>query len=164
MKTLFSFPDPVNEVSARLVATGVVLLTLTLLLTTTPWLLWPLTYGFVARALTGPTLSPLGQFITRVVTPAAPFAVKDVPGPPKRFAQAIGATLSVVALVAHTAFGATTLAYGLVAMITAAASLEAFAGYCLGCKVFGLLMRAGVIPEEICEACNDLSRSPTFAQ
>ncbi|MGZ0230138.1 MAG: DUF4395 family protein, partial [Acidimicrobiales bacterium] len=62
MKTLFSFPDPVNEVSARLVATGVVLLTLTLLLTTTPWLLWPLTYGFVARALPGPPLSPLGQF------------------------------------------------------------------------------------------------------
>lgn len=164
MKTLFSFPDPVNEVSARLVATGVVLLTLTLLLTTTPWLLWPLTYGFVARALTGPTLSPLGQFITRVVTPAAPFAVKDVPGPPKRFAQAIGATLSAAALVAHTVFGATTLAYVLVAMITAAASLEAFVGYCLGCKIFGLLMRAGVIPEEICEACNDLSRSPAFAQ
>ncbi len=145
-------------------ATGVVLLTLTLLLTTTPWLLWPLTYGFVARALTGPTLSPLGQFITRVVTPAAPFAVKDVPGPPKRFAQAIGATLSAAALVAHTVFGATTLAYVLVAMITAAASLEAFVGYCLGCKIFGLLMRAGVIPEEICEACNDLSRSPAFAQ
>ena len=164
MKTLFSFPDPVNEVSARLVATGVVLLTLILLLTTTPWLLWPLTYGFVARVLTGPPLSPLGQFITRVVTPAVPFAVRDVPGPPKRFAQAIGATLATIALISHTVFGATTLAYVLVAMITAAASLEAFVGYCLGCKIFGLLMRAGVIPEEICEACNDLSRSPAFAQ
>ncbi len=164
MKTLFSFPDPVNEVSARLVATGVVLLTLILLLTTTPWLLWPLTYGFVARVLTGPTLSPLGQFITRVVTPAVPFAVRDVPGPPKRFAQAIGATLATVALISHTVFGATTLAYVLVAMIAAAASLEAFVGYCLGCKIFGLLMSAGVIPEEICEACNDLSRSPAFAR
>ena len=53
-----------------------------------------LTYGFVARVLTGPTLSPLGQFVTRVLTPRLPFAPKLVPGPPKRFAQAIGAFLS----------------------------------------------------------------------
>ena len=38
-----------------------------------PVLLVLLTYGFVARVLTGPTLSPLGQFVTRVLTPRLPF-------------------------------------------------------------------------------------------
>ena len=33
------------------------------------WVLVPLVYGFLARVLTGPRLSPLGQFVTRVVTP-----------------------------------------------------------------------------------------------
>jgi hypothetical protein len=157
MRKVFSFPNPVNEVSARLVAGLVVLLTLVILIGRQPWLIGALAYGFVARALTGPTLSPLGQLVTRVLTPALPIEPRPVPGPPKRFAQAIGATLSLGAAVAHFAFGATTLAYVLVAMITVAASLESIAGYCLGCKAFALLMRVGVIPESVCEECNDLS-------
>lgn len=153
---MFDFPNPVNEVSARLVAGGVVLLTLVILLGRQPWLTAVLAYGFLARVLTGPTLSPLGQLATRVITPRLPVEPKLVPGPPKRFAQGIGATLSVAAAVAHFGFGATTLAYVLVGMITVAASLESLLGFCLGCKIFALLMRAGVIPEEVCEACNDI--------
>jgi hypothetical protein len=157
MRDLFTFPDPVNEVSARLVAAGVVSLGTLLIVTQTPWLIALLAYGFVARVATGPTLSPLGQLVTRVITPALGFEAKDVPGPPKRFAQGIGATLSVAAAVAHFGFGATTLAYVLVAAIVAAASLEAIFAYCLGCKIFAVLIRSGVIPEEICLDCNDIS-------
>ncbi len=40
------------------------------------WLIVVLAYGFVARVLTGPTLSPLGQLVTRVLTPALPFAAE----------------------------------------------------------------------------------------
>jgi hypothetical protein len=157
-KELFRFPDPVNEVSARLVAGGVVVLCATILITGWAWLLIPLGYGFVARVLTGPTLSPLGQLVTRVVTPALPIEPRPTPGPPKRFAQGIGATLSVAAIVAHFAFGATTVAVVLVALILVAATLESVFGYCLGCKIFALLMRTGIVPESVCEACNDLSR------
>ena len=157
MGKLFTFPNPVNEVSARLVAGGVVLVTLVILVFDQTWLIVPLAYGFVARALSGPTLSPLGQLITRVVTPALAVEPRMVPGPPKRFAQAIGATLSVSAAIAYFVFGATTLALVLVAFITVAASLESFVGYCLGCRIFALLMRVGIIPPEVCEACNDLS-------
>ena len=159
MKTLFRFPNPVNEVSARLVAGGVVLLTLVILVFHETWLIAPLAYGFVARVATGPTLSPLGQLSTRVLTPALPFEAKLVPGPPKRFAQGIGATLSVAAAISHFAFGGTgtTVALVLVAMITVAATLESVFAYCLGCKIFGLLMKAGVIPEEICAECADIS-------
>ncbi len=158
---LLAFPNPVNEVSARLVAAGVVLLGLATIgagvLADFPWLLLPLAYGFVARVLTGPTLSPLGQLVTRVVTPALGVEPKYVAGPPKRFAQGIGATLSVAALVAWAAFGATTVAYVLVAMIVVAATLESVFAFCLGCTIFAGLMRVGLIPDEVCERCNDLS-------
>jgi len=161
MQQLFSFPNPVNEVSARLVAGGVVILAVLTLALGQPWLLVPLAYGFVARVLTGPTLSPLGQLSTRVLTPNLPFARKYVAGPPKRFAQGIGATLTVAALVLHFAFGLTTAAYVLVGLVVVAAALESVFAYCIGCKVFGLLMRAGIVPEEVCERCNDLWSTST---
>ena len=79
-----------------------------------------------------------------------------MPGPPKRFAQGIGATLTIVALVAWVA-GAPTVADALVAMLIVAATLESVFGICLGCKAFALLMRAGVIPESVCPECADIS-------
>jgi hypothetical protein len=154
--TLFHFPDPVNEVSARLVAGGVVLLSLATIAFDQPWLLLVLAYGFIARVLTGPTLSPLGQLVTRVVTPALPFAPKPVPGPPKRFAQGIGAAFSITAAVLALGFGQRGAAYAVLGVLIVAASLESVAGFCLGCKVFALLMRAGVIPASVCERCDDL--------
>src|SRR5207248_6207776 len=87
------------------------------------WLLVPIAYGFVARVATGPTLSPLGQLVTRGITPRVG-ADNPVPGPPKRFAQGIGATLTVSALVLHFGFGLTTAADVLVAMVLVAATLE----------------------------------------
>lgn len=161
MRELFSFPNPVNEVAARVVAAGVVLLSVTLLTTGWTWLLVPLALGFLARVLTGPTLSPLGRLATQVVAPALPVPAKFVPGPPKRFAQGIGATLSTAAVVLHFGFGATTAASVLVAMIAGAAFLEAAFAFCLGCHAFALLMRMGVVPAEVCEECNDIwSRQP----
>ncbi len=162
---MFNFPNPVNEASARLVAGGVVLMCVALLALDQPWIVVPLAYGFVARVLTGPTLSPLGQIVTRLLTPALPFAAKNVPGPPKRFAQGIGATLSVAALIAWAGFGSATVASVLVAMILVAASLEALLGFCLGCKMFAVLMRVGVVPESACADCNDIwSRLPQPAE
>ena len=32
-------------------------------------------------------------------------------------------------------------------------TLESVFGFCIGCRVFALLMRIGVIPESTCEAC-----------
>lgn len=153
---LFSFPDPVNEVSARLVAAGVALISLSLLITGLHWLVLVLAYGFVARVLTGPTLSPLGQLVTRVITPALPVAPKYVAGPPKRFAQGIGATLTVSAAILTYAFDAFGVAEVLVAMVLVAATLESVFALCVGCTIFAVLMRLGVIPASICERCNDI--------
>lgn len=157
---LFSFPNPVNEVSARLVAAGVVAMAAATIAFDQPWLLVPIAYGFVARVLTGPSLSPLGQLVTRVVTPRLGLEARPVPGPPKRFAQGIGTFMSVTALVLQFAFSATTASYAVLGVLIAAASLEAFAGYCLGCRIFALLMRAGLISESVCVECADIwSRS-----
>ena len=153
---LFSFPDPVNEVSARLVAGGVVVLALATIAFELPWLTALIAYGFVARVLTGPKLSPLGQVVTRVVTPRLPVAPRLVPGPPKRFAQGIGAVLSTAAAVLALGFDQRGGAYALLGVLVAAATLEAVLGFCLGCRIFALLMRAGVIPEQVCERCGDL--------
>ena len=122
------------------------------------WILVPLAYGFVAH-VRGSSLSPLGLLVTQGRHTMGPTVeAKPVPGPPKRFAQAIGATLSVSALISWAAFGDTTGAPSvLVAAIGVAATLESVFAYCIGCKAFALLMRAGVIPAEVCEACNDLS-------
>ncbi len=79
-----------------------------------------------------------------------------MPGPPKRFAQGVGVAFSLAASVL-VLVGATTAATVVLVMLLLAASFEAFAGVCLGCKVFALLMRAGVIPETVCAECNDLS-------
>ena len=153
---LFSFPNPVNEVSARLVAGGVVLLSLAALISGWPWLVAIIAYGFVARVLTGPTLSPLGQLVTRVLTPRLRVAPAYVPGPPKRFAQAMGATLTVAAAVLALPLGDRTAADVLLALVVVAATLESVFAYCIGCKVFAVLMRTGVIPREVCESCSDI--------
>lgn len=160
MRKLFSFPNPVNEVAARTVAAGVVLLSLATVVTQWSWLLVLLAYGFVARVLTGPTLSPLGQLATRVIVPALPFPPKPVDGPPKRFAQGIGASLSLVATVLWFGFDQHLAASVLVAAITAAAFLESAFAFCLGCRIFGLFSRVGVIPESACAECADLSLRP----
>jgi hypothetical protein len=155
-RKLFSFPSPVNELSARLVAGGVVVMAVAAIEFGQLWLLIPIAYGFVARVLTGPRLSPLGQLVTRVITPRLPLPAKYVPGPPKRFAQGIGAAVSVAAVVAYFGFGSSGAAYVLLSLIVVAATLESVLAFCLGCAIFGVLMRWGVIPDEVCERCNDI--------
>ena len=156
MRSLFSFPNPVNEKAARVVA-GVVLASVIVILATGwYWLLIPLAYGFWARVLTGPTFSPLGWTAQNVVAPRLG-ARKPVPGPPKRFAQAMGAVMSTAALVLALPLGLDTAADGVLIVLLAAAALESIVGYCLGCKIFGVLMRAGVIPQDVCRECADIS-------
>jgi Domain of unknown function (DUF4395) len=154
--SIVGFPDPVNEVSARTVASGVVVLGLATIVFDQPWLSAVIAYGFVARVITGPTLSPLGQLATRVVTPRLGVEPRYVPGPPKRFAQAIGAVLSVTAAVLALGLGFPGAAYAVLGALVLAAGLEAALGLCLGCKMFALLMRVGVIPREVCERCADI--------
>jgi hypothetical protein len=161
-RDVFSFPNPVNEKAARVVAGFVLAAVILILLTGWYWLLIPVAYGFWARALTGPTLSPLGRFAMDVVAPRLG-PKKPVAGPPKRFAQAMGAVMSTGALVLAFAVSHTA-ADGLLIAFLPAAGLESIFGYCLGCKMFALLMRVGVVPESMCAECADISLRLRAAQ
>jgi hypothetical protein len=160
LSSLFSFPNPVNEVSARLVAGGVVVMSACAIGFRQPWLIVVIAYGFVARVLTGPSLSPLGQLVTRVITPRLHAAARPVAGPPKRFAQGVGVAFSVSAAILALGFGETEAAYALLGVLIAAATLESVFGLCLGCRVFAVLMRLGVVPEEVCLRCADIWATP----
>jgi Domain of unknown function (DUF4395) len=152
--TVFSFPRTINEKAARVVAGVVATTALVALITGALWLLVPLAYGFWARVLTGPALSPLGRLASSVIAPRLGPA-KTVPGPPKRFAQAMGAAMTTAGVVVWL-LGAATLAEVLLAMLLVAATLESVFAFCLGCQIFALLMRAGVVPEQICAECADI--------
>lgn len=157
---VFGFPEVVDEVAARLVAAGVVLMAAAYLVTGWTPLLPILALGFVARVAAGPRFSPLARLVTRVLVPALPFAARPVPGPPKRFAQGIGAVLTTTASIAVLGFGEVGVARILVAMLVVAAGLEAILGFCLGCRMFAVLMRIGVIPTTVCERCDNLWGTP----
>lgn len=152
---MFRYPDPVNENAARLIAVGVVALAVGYLTTESWVVLGILAFGFVVRVLAGPTLSPLAQIVNRLVIPWLKIPAKLVPGPPKRFAQGIGSTLAVGAVIARFG-GFEPLALVLVALIGAAATLESVFAFCVGCRIFGVLMAVGLVPSSVCEACNEL--------
>ncbi len=161
MRRLLSFPNPVNEKAARTVAAGVAILTAITIATGAWWSSAVLAAGFLARVATGPRLSPLGQLATRVVAPRLG-PPKETPGPPKRFAQAIGLVVTAAAAIAWFAFGSATVAAALLAVLLVFATLESVLGFCAGCWLFGVLMRVGVIPESTCDACADIwSRRPS---
>ena len=159
MTKRYPFPNPANETSARLVAAGVVVISAIFLLTNSTLFLLALTYGFAARVATGPAFSPLALFVTRVVTPKLNFNHKFVPGPPKRFAQTIGLTFAATALTL-TLLDYSFAAKLVIAALIFAATLEAVFAICLGCIMFSSLMKLGVIPQSVCESCNDITLRP----
>ena len=146
-RSVFSFPNPVNEVAARLVAGMVVLLVLAILLTDQAWLMFVLAYGFAARVASG----PMGLLATRVLAPR--LESRPVPGPPKRFAQSVGLVFSVAALVTYFVADSAFAAKAILAVLATFAILESAAGFCAGCFVFNRLMRLGLIPQSVCREC-----------
>jgi len=82
-------------------------------------------------------------------------AVKYIPRP-----VTIGFTNGIAILIASTQIkdflGLETAATAVLLVLAAAASLEAFAALCLGCEIFRLGMRAGLVPETVCLECADI--------
>ena len=151
----FSFPHPINASVARTIAAGVVVMAAITIAVDVPWLMFVIAYGFIARVLAGPRISPLALLAGKVIVPRLRLPYDPVPGPPKRFAAAMGVGFSVTALVLEFGFGYTTAAYSILGILIFAAGLEAVLGFCMGCRVFAILMKTGIIPESVCEECAD---------
>ncbi len=155
MRITVGFPSLVNEKAARVVAGLVVLLAGVALLTGWLWLSAVLAVGFALRVASGPRLDPFGLLATKVIAPRLGRKVL-VPGAPKRFAQGVGLVLTLAATVAL-ALGAPLVTTGLLVVLVVFALLESALGFCAGCWVFGHLMSWGLIPQEVCLACQDIT-------
>jgi hypothetical protein len=151
-----SYPNPVNEIAARVTAGGVVIVTALALGLQVRWLAIVLAVGFFLRVLSGPRFSPLALLASRVIVPRLPWGPRPVAGPPKRFAQLIGLTFALAAALLFYVFALNTAGYVVLAGLVFAAVLESVFGICVGCRAFALLMRAGVVPPEVCESCNNI--------
>lgn len=151
--SFFSFPHPINGSVARAVAGGVVLMAIATIVFDQPWMTLVLAYGFIARVAAGPRLSPLAILVAKVIVPKFGLPYRPVAGPPKRFAATIGVAFTVTAAILALGFGLNGAAYIVLGGLIFAAGLESVFGFCLGCQMFGFLIKWGVIPESVCEDC-----------
>jgi Domain of unknown function (DUF4395) len=151
------FPRMLDDVTVRLVAGEVLVVALVAAVSRQPWLFALLAADFILRVSLGPKASPLAQLAGRVIRPRLTTPPRPTAGPPKRFAATVGAVFSVAIPVVYYAWSHP-VAWGLIAVMIIFPALESILGICVGCLVFGWLMRVGVIPEEVCLECADISR------
>jgi hypothetical protein len=164
LKTFFSFPHPVNEYAARALAGLTFATAIAVIAIQSSWLLLLLVYLFAAGVVAGPKITPTGWLAVYVIGPRFIKRKKIVAGPPKQFAQGVGMVFSVTAAVLAIVFGQEVVAFSLVGVLVVFSGLEAFAGFCMGCFVFGYLMKWGVIPAELCQRCNDITFGSATSQ
>ncbi len=156
MISVGNFPDEVNENAARLVALFVFIFVLLSIFFSEFYFVFILMIGFFLRMLYGPKYSVTAKLVLNYIIPLLKISNKQTPGPPKRFAQTIGFVFSFTACIFFLL--KLTHAYQITLIILGFfCFLEFFFGFCAGCFVFGLLMKFGIVPEEICERCNNLN-------
>ena len=147
---LFSFPERVNEVAARLVAAGVATSLTIALLFGQHWILPVLALGFLLRVGFGPRFSPLARAAMSIAPRLA--APRPVAGAPKRFAQGIGALCAITASALFFT-GHLTAGRSVTALVLVFATLEASIAFCAGCFMYRLLQRAGILSPDACLDC-----------
>lgn len=157
------FPSIVDDVTVRLTAALVLVLAVVALAAHAWWLYAVLAVDFLLRAGWGPSWSPLARVAQKLLRPRLATKPRYTAGPPKRFAAAIGAVFTVAATVLWLA--GTTIPVVLIgAVMVVFPALESLAGICVGCIVFGWLMRVGLIPDSVCVECADISRRASARQ
>lgn len=156
---LWWFPPVVNDRAARTTAMLVVGLSVVTVATSVGgWdavavVLNALLFGgFVLRVLAGPRFDPFGQLSVRWLARAVFGEPVMTAGAPKRFAQGIGVVFSGAALVLRLVGWPVAADVVLLALVVAA-SLEGFAGFCLGCRIFSWLQDRGVVSPDVRSDC-----------
>ena len=151
------FPRVVDDVTVRLIAAVVLVLAILALALHQWWIYAVLAVDFTLRTTFGPKASPVAGIIQRLVRPLVSAPKRPTAGPPKRFAAGIGAMLTTVATVLWVlgVAGPVVVTIGVVMIVFP--FLEAVFGLCVGCTMFAVLMKLGIVPEEICLECADIS-------
>ena len=151
------FPSIVDDISVRLIAAVVLVLAVVALAFHQWWLYAALALDFTLRAGWGPSASPVARLVQKVLRPRVAQPPRYTAGPPKRFAAAVGAAFTLAATVLWLA-GSVVPVVVIGAIMVVFPALESLAGVCVGCIVFGWLMRLGLIPESVCLECADITR------
>ncbi len=154
--SLNRFPRTVDDVTVRVVAAEVLVLAAVAIALQQPWLYPVLAADFVLRSVVGPSVSPVAR-LAAAVRPRIRAAARPTAGPPKRFAAAIGAVMTVAATLTWYVAGWHTATWVIGAVMVVFPALEAGLGLCVGCLVFSWLMRGGFIPRSVCEECADIT-------
>ncbi|MBI9097032.1 MAG: DUF4395 domain-containing protein [Spirochaetaceae bacterium] len=151
MKTL-NRPFRVSEAAVRGVAIQVFLLSLTAIITKSQIPVIILIIDFAVRVILIPRFSLLALVSRKWIAPLAGFRRRQIVFKPKRFAAAIGLTMSIAALLLS--INNLPLFYTItLSTLALFSSLEAFFKFCAGCKIFGLLMLLGLVKEDECPDC-----------
>ncbi len=130
----------VDENVSRLVGVFTFFASLLFLAFPSPWLAAAIALDFVPRALGKASSSPsviAGSALRRLL--GLPESL--VNAGPKQFAAKLGLMMSMAILLLSVA-GVPGAALGLAALLAACAALEGFVGFCVGCLLYSLLMRA----------------------
>jgi Domain of unknown function (DUF4395) len=157
MTTEPRFPRVVDDVTVRLIAFVVLVLAGIALDLQQWWIYAVLAVDFTLRTTLGPKASPLAVVVQKFVRPRVSAPKRPTAGPPKRFAAGIGAALTSVAAILWLLDTAPTVLITIGVIMVVFPALESILGLCVGCKIFGVLMKLGVVPKEICLECADLS-------
>ncbi|EPZ35634.1 hypothetical protein O9G_002642 [Rozella allomycis CSF55] len=163
LKTFFKFPDPVNEVEARIHGLCSSLLILAFVLMDLfvkgpPYILYYLTYGFAARSLCGSRLDVQAYFVLFVARPIFTdvlglFETRFVGGFTRRLAQIVGLLFSLVSLILYQ-FNLVYACYGVLAFLFFATFLNGVWNICLVCECFRVMIGRGWISSKWCEECS----------
>ena len=158
------FPAVVDDVTVRLIAAVVLVVGSVALATQQWWLYAVLAVDFTLRAALGPKASPVARLVQRWIRPAVRAPKQPTAGTPKRFAASIGAVMTLAATALWVVSVATGASWALVGVVAIGAImvvfplLESAFGICVGCILFAGLMRIGLVPEEVCLECADITK------
>lgn len=131
--------EKVDENAARINGALVVAVLIVSLLTPYRWLLAFLVVDFALKVFAGFASSPVCK-AARLVAEGAGLPRRMTDSAPKRFAAVMGLLMGTAGLVVAYLVPVSPVAfYAIVGTLLACAALEAFAGFCLGCWIYGLL-------------------------
>lgn len=153
-------PERINEAPVRGVATlvsAIVVVALALAaFARAPWIAGAaaaaLSIDFIVRAAGRPSLSPLAGLSRSLQGSVFRYRSRLITARPKRFAAGIGAFMTAMAA-GSWLVGWDGALYGFLALLLLFSFLEAAFRFCAGCKVFALLVRLGLLREDLCYDC-----------
>lgn len=150
-------PEVVDDHAIRIGAGLTILVTAATLYFRSGWIALALGLDFALRSRGLAAASPVAQ-AAKALRKLSGLRPAPINAGPKRFAALVGAVFSLV-IAAALFLHLIGVALAAAAVLILCAALEAFLGYCVGCKVYGLFYRHSV-PAEAAPASDPVAPSP----